>query len=267
MRPLAFFLALLILIVAPACKDTKSLAVTAAGKTRSLNLAQLREIAGDRLVTVDDHYLNRSVQYRALPLAALLRGLSGGAPYDEVLFHCADGYEARAAESAIAQGRLDSFYLAYGEGGESFVSTILQGKQEISPEPFYAVSTEKSGYEVLSWPYEVVALEFVRLAEKYAGLLPREVVVDQKKRAGFDLFRKECLRCHSINLQGGGVGPELNIPRNITEYREEAYLRAFIRNASAFRARSKMPAFSQLTEADLGQIIGYLKVMARYKTG
>jgi len=247
------------------CTPPKQLRVVTPDGKKQVSLSELRQRVGDREVEVDDHYLQRRVRYRALPLAALLRAWAPAAPYDEVLFHCADGYEARASRADLEHGRLDSFYLAYGEDGERFRSTIVQGKAQVSPEPFYAVSTDPKGYQTLSWPYEVVGVEFIRFAEKYPGLLPDAVAQNAQTRAGFDLFRKECLRCHSLNLMGGEIGPELNVPRNITEYRDDAYLRAFIRNASAFRARSKMPPFTQLTDAELGNLIRYLKLMARYK--
>ncbi|MFO1478913.1 MAG: cytochrome c [Turneriella sp.] len=248
-----------------ACQPQKRLEIAHAQGKKQVSLSELRQRVSDREVEVDDHYLQRRTSYRALPLAPLLRAWAPAGPYDEVLFHCADGYEARASRADLEQGRLDSFFLAYGEGGERFRSMIQQGKSQVSPEPFYAVSTDPKGYATLSWPYEIVGVEFIRFADKYPGLLPDAVAQNAVTRAGFDLFRKECLRCHSLNLMGGEIGPELNVPRNITEYRDDAYLRAFIRNASAFRARSKMPPFAQLTDAELGKVIGYLKVMARFK--
>lgn len=263
MQPSRAFL--LLLLVFSACAPQKKLDLITPYEKKQFALVELRRLVGSHEIEVDDHYLARRVRYQALPLAALLRALAPSAAYDEILFHCADGYEARARRSDLEQGRLDSFYLAYGEGGERFRSKILQGKEEISPEPFYAVSTDPQGYATLSWPYEVVAVEFIRFAEKYPGLLPDAVATNYFSRAGFELFRKECLRCHSLNLMGGDIGPELNIPRNITEYRDERYLHAFIRNASDFRARSKMPPFLHLSGEDLQKITSYLRMMARFK--
>lgn len=262
--PLPF---LLVAAVITACKPQKLLQIRQALGTKEVSLSELRHSVGEREVEVNDYYLQRRVRYRTLPLVALLRAWAPQQAYDEVLFHCADGYEARVSRTDLERGLLDSFFLAYGEGGERFRSMIQQGKAQVSAEPFYAVSTDPKGYVTLSWPYEVVGLEFIRVEDKYPGLLPRAVVSQKDLRAGFDLYRKECLRCHSLNLIGGKIGPELNIPRNITEYRDDAYLRAFIRNAPAFRAGSKMPPFQQLTHAELGQIIRYLRAMVGHKAG
>lgn len=83
---------------------------------------------------------------------------------------------------------------------------------------------------------------------------------------GFGVFMKSCIACHSINLEGGTQGPELNIPRNITEYREANYLVEFIKDPSSFRARSKMPTFKDsLSSEDIESVLGYLKWMREHK--
>ena len=84
-------------------------------------------------------------------------------------------------------------------------------------------------------------------------------------RKGFVTFKNHCIRCHSLNLQGGEVGPELNSPKNVTEYWEKSTLRAFIRDASSFRFKDKMPAFPNLKESDLDEILEYLAYMKDHK--
>jgi len=38
-----------------------------------------------------------------------------------------------------------------------------------------------------------------------------------------------------MNREGGRVGPELNVPQSIVEYRPEAQIKAYIRNPLQFR--------------------------------
>jgi cytochrome c1 len=52
---------------------------------------------------------------------------------------------------------------------------------------------------------------------------------------------------------------------NVTEYWKPKELRAFIQNASAYHARSKMPAFADLTQKNLDQLLVYLDAMKRSK--
>jgi mono/diheme cytochrome c family protein len=87
---------------------------------------------------------------------------------------------------------------------------------------------------------------------------------DPKVQQGFTIFRQQCVKCHAINQQGGRVGPELNVPKNVTEYRDETFLRAWIRNPFSFRV-SVMPPSPQLSEDELGSLLAYLASMKDQK--
>lgn len=245
---------------------TKELIFKAGTVENRLTLAELKSRFGAETVAVDDYYLKRPMRYNALNLKKMLTAFAAETPgYDEFIFRCADGYLAHVSRADFEAGKLDSFYIAFGENGDSFQSNIPQGKALISPEPFYAVATDKAGFSTLSWPYELVAIELVNFRTMFPKLYFPGLENDKNAKAGFDLFRKECLKCHSLNLQGGDIGPELNIPKNITEYRDETYLKSFIRDASAYRAKSKMPAFTHLAPNQIGEIIRYLRAMGGYK--
>ncbi|MBX3720992.1 MAG: c-type cytochrome [Turneriella sp.] len=251
----------------PSSKNAaKELIVKTGLVEKKLTLPELKKRFGAETVKVEDYYLKRPMRYNALNLKKMLTAFAAEAPgYDEFIFRCADGYLAHVSRADFEAGKLDSFHLAFGEGGDSFKSEIPQGKALISPEPFYAVATDKAGFSTLSWPYELIAIELVNFKGMFPKLYLAGLENDKIAKAGFDLFRKECLKCHSLNLQGGDIGPELNIPKNITEYRDEAYLKSFISNASSYRAKSKMPAFAGLTDQDISSIIVYLKRMAGHK--
>ena len=67
-----------------------------------------------------------------------------------------------------------------------------------------------------------------------------------------------------MNREGGRVGPELNVPQSIVEYRPEAQIRAYIRDPKTFRY-GNMPAHPSLTDADLDDLISYFKAMKAQK--
>ncbi len=82
------------------------------------------------------------------------------------------------------------------------------------------------------WPYQLARIEVVQFNQKFAKLYPQSAKPGSAEMRGFMTFKNECIRCHSINLQGGDLGPELNAPKSITEYWDRKILKAFIQNKS-----------------------------------
>ena len=60
------------------------------------------------------------------------------------------------------------------------------------------------------------------------------------------------------------MGPDLNVPQSIVEYRPIEQVKAYIRDPQTFRY-STMPAHRDLSDAQLDQLIGYFKVMKSLK--
>jgi mono/diheme cytochrome c family protein len=83
-------------------------------------------------------------------------------------------------------------------------------------------------------------------------------------RRGFAIFRRECVACHAVNGEGGSVGPELNVPKSVAEYRDAAWIKAYVRDPSAIRYTS-MPSHLHLTDADLDALVAYFAHMSAHK--
>jgi hypothetical protein len=60
------------------------------------------------------------------------------------------------------------------------------------------------------------------------------------------------------------VGPELNVPRSIVEYRDAATIKAYVRDPASFRYTS-MPAHPHLSDADLDGLVAYFTHMSARK--
>lgn len=63
-----------------------------------------------------------------------------------------------------------------------------------------------------------------------------------------------------MHQQGGQIGPDLNAPRNILDYRSAMMVKEFIRRPGAYR-HTKMPNHADLSEKQLNELLEYLWFM------
>lgn len=230
-----------------------------------LSLEQMKADLQTHLVTIEDPVYKTTKQFDAFLLADVLQlaKIDLSAKLDEIVFTAKDGYSPNTSFENLRKHRA---FLAYQEHGtvESF-GEVEQGKAMVSPAPFYVVWEEgkKLSHEV-PWPYQLVKIEVVDTAKKFANVYPKNAKPGSSVMKGFTIFKDQCLKCHSINLQGGDIGPELNTPKNITEYWSAATLKAFIQKPSSFRAKSKMPDLN-LPRESVNHLVNYLKHMKSQK--
>ncbi|MBV69961.1 MAG: hypothetical protein CMH52_01305 [Myxococcales bacterium] len=168
-------------------------------------------------------------------------------------FVCLDGYKTTFSLDSIRGAR---GVLATRVQGDTPVPWPVKarGKQKQTAGPYYLVWDAETYDEKRPWPYQLTQIEFISNESVDRRLGTHLKNLD---RAGEALFRTYCLACHSVNLQGGQLGPELNVPKNITEYRSHDYLLAFIKKPQDFRAGSVMPP-SPLKEDEIKSVIVYL---------
>jgi len=136
-------------------------------------------------------------------------------------------------------------------------SPVSDKGRAVDPGPFYLVWPTLKDHKTVAWPYKIVKLDLVQKSV-YSDIAPP---ADNPAYSGFELFVDNCSRCHSINLTGATLGPELNSPVSVLDYFNEAQLPGFIRNAGKYRARTQMPDFEHLSEAQIQEIIAYLNYM------
>jgi mono/diheme cytochrome c family protein len=214
------------------------------------------------LTTVNDPAYNDGPRtFVGYPLAAALGRLEGWDALDPdrhlLRFVCLDGYAFHAPLSALKGGQ---GMLATGIQGEEGWPSFQRGKSALTPAPFFLVWGGEPVTRERPWPYQLVTIEVIDRSDRDATLAG-----DSAYAAGRALFEGRCLSCHSINLVGGQLGPELNVPMNILEYRERDQLAAFIRSPQSFRAASPMPPQSGLSDDELSAILDYLGGMADHK--
>ena len=187
----------------------------------------------------------------------LIQGHKIDTTHHEVIFLCKDGYSASVP-----------FYQLLKDRGFVVVRDVdakLQWDAAINDQysPCYLVWDLLQDDHNHSFPYGITHIHIVNSKDEYANAFPTHASLDVFK--GFSIFKNNCIKCHAINQVGGEVGPELNIPMNVTEYWKNEQLQKFILHPSRFRINSKMPTLTGLTTKDSRLIVEYLKFMAKNK--
>jgi mono/diheme cytochrome c family protein len=215
------------------------------------------------IFTVFDPNYKKKKTFRALPLPAVLaQGFPGVAlEHEDVVLRARDGFSVPVKGALLLE---KGAYIAVEDLEQPSWEPV--GPQRANPGPYYMIWREKGQEDVEShpWPWQLAAIEIARFESLYPHVSPPNVSPGSPAMTGFRVFRENCLSCHAINREGGHVGPDLNVPQSIVEYRPEEQIRAYIVNPLAFRY-GKMPPHGHLGRAELDGLIAYFNVMKEHK--
>lgn len=232
---------------------------------REVPVSELRANCGAQRVTVpaDPYYDGRTKHYLACPLREVLV-LGFGvppAPGESYFLRALDGYERPASGAQLAEA---GGWLAFADADASSGWEPL-GRRQLDPGPLFLVWTgaAQRDPERHPWPYQLAAIERAAFETRMPHTAPGTPAGSPASR-GYEIFRSDCIACHAINGEGGKVGPDLNVPRSIVEYRPADEIKAYVRNPQSFRYTT-MPAHPGLSDADLDALVAYFEAMSQRK--
>jgi mono/diheme cytochrome c family protein len=233
-------------------------------KVKTMSLGELTTAVSPESFTTYDPYYEKRKSYRALPVRALLAaGFGPDAAFasHEYVLRAKDGYTVPLSGDRLWE---EGAYLAFADADVPGWEPI--GPQKANPGPFYLVwkGDKQQSLDSHPRPWQLATIEIARFETVFPLTVPEGHPEGSPARKGFAIFRGECIRCHAMNRQGGRVGPELNVPRSIVEYRPTAQIRDYVRNPAAFRY-GNMPAHPQLSDGDLDSLIAYFEAMKSRK--
>lgn len=227
----------------------------------SITRTQLSDAVPPETWQAFDPYYNRPKRYRALPLQAVLERGFGTTNLQDAHFvlEALDGYQVPISGKRLLER---GGYIAIQDVDVAGWEPI--GPQQAKPGPFYLVWRETSQHDLTTHPrpWQLSVIAITPFAESYPQTVPTGG--NAAAQSGFAIFREQCIRCHAINREGGKVGPELNVPRSVVDYRPVDQIRAYIRNPLSFRY-GNMPANPQLSDADLDNLVAYFRAMSSRK--
>ena len=230
----------------------------------TLTLAELTRDIPTETFTAYDPYYGKPKTFRALPFDKVLElGFPGASePGDrELVLRAKDGYTVPMRPPLTKE---PGAYLAIEDLDAPGWEPI--GPQRASPAPFYFVwrGAEQQKLETHPRPWQLASIEVARFEVKFPHTVPTGEEPGSRAVVGYGLFRARCFSCHAINREGGRVGPELNVPKNVLEYRTEPEVRAYIKNPLSLRY-GNMPPHPDLRDEDLDALVGYLSAMKSRK--
>lgn len=215
-----------------------------------------------------DVAFQRPMRYRAVPLKALLDGIT---PADQLQFVASDGFAAEIPAALIFGQRGGNAWLAIEDPAQPWPA--LPGAHGRAG-PFYVVWTHPAaaGVGPEQWPYQLASIRRMdSVAQRFPAIVPDPALpASSEVRRGFVVFQHTCFACHTINGEGDArLGPDLNLPHNPTEYLRADLLRAYIRDPQSLHRwpQARMPGFDRhaLSDADLDAVLAYLRHMAGRK--
>lgn len=238
--------------------------------TKTYTTAQLLARPDARDITIpDDIAFKRAMRYRAVPLKALLEGVS---PVDTLQFVASDGFAAQIPAALILHAHGSQAWLAVEDPAHPWPS-LAEVKGDAGP--FYVVWTNPAAMQIgpEQWPFQLASIHRqAPVSERFPAILPDPALqTGSPVLRGFAVFQRTCFACHTLNGQGDAkLGPDLNMPHSPTEYLREDLLRAYIRDPQSLRhwPQARMPGFDRkvLSDQDLDDLLAYLRHMAARKS-
>ena len=237
----------------------------AAGE-KTVSIAELVSELGIEVIPSEDEYYQTMKRYRAFALAPLIKEYFERSLEElqnsQFLLEASDGYTVRIEGDLLLH---PAAYLAVADADHDEWQLI--GEQGANPGPLYMVwkGTKFADKEKYPRPWALARIELLTGADRYVHTRPAAGFGENGlAKKGYEIFDVSCIRCHSVNQEGGTLGPDLNVPQNILAYRPESQVRAYIKNPRTFRY-SAMPPHPQFSEEDLDALVAYLRLMGEHQ--
>lgn len=231
------------------------------------SLFKQKALPPDSVMAVQyDHYFKTSKKFVGFGLQAIIQEALAkeGGSFDTtgavVVFECTDGYAPTMDLAKVLGPKKGLIALRdlSAPKGKNWLDS-LAGKFD----PYYLAWADiPKSDESYVLPYGLTLIRIVSGSANFKEAYPFGAPELQK---GFTLFRDHCMKCHAVNRIGGTMGPEFNIPKNITEYWRDEDIISFAKSPTSYRYSSKMPPVNTLSDSEFQEIIRYLKHIAKHK--
>lgn len=231
-----------------------------------ITLRELRQKVAPKEIKYFDPLLRKVKVYAAFPIQQVLDAGFGkewrNSAYSDLELESNTHRDKIQTKTYLLKD--EGGYLAFQDmdslKGWEMIKSIDGTGTQINPGPFYLFWTgvDRTVPDEYPWFFSLTKLKLLKFEEQYPLIVPAGVSPDSDVFRGYTIFRGQCFKCHSINRQGGKVGPDLNAPQSVTAYRPAKMIKDYIRNPSQFRY-GNMPEFSHLTDRELEDLLAFFR--------
>lgn len=180
---------------------------------------------------------------------------------DVVTFKAKDGFKITISGTFIEKNNpflaVRDTSLPVGKNWE----VVAEGGRKIDGGPYYLMwDIDKYSVPENYWAFGVVSISFTTFKEAFGASVP----LDLKNKfvmSGFQVYQTSCSGCHSVNLVGGDLGLEMNVPKNFTEYLSKEFILNYAKSPTSYRVNAKMPPQHFLSDKEINSVITYLEAM------
>ena len=210
--------------------------------------------------TISSSYFDRAMKYddAELKVVSLLKIISQfelKSGEDAILLNCFDDYQGILPISDALKYDLQlatKIELGFGSSKPDWLNPLLvvvsDGKEPPFAERFLTANIRE--------------LKFVRLSDYYGPL--RKFAKDSKEASqGFEIYKNNCLFCHSLKGRGGNKGARL---LQVYEFAKETGQKKFFNNFKSFHHKDnadKQDVEQFVTRDQLQQVMGFLLALKR----
>ncbi len=228
---------------------------------QTFTLSVLKDKLATHQITIYDPHYEAEKAYDAFLLNDVMVLAYGkdwrNKPYTDVKFTALDGYQAVSTFDKIS---IAGGYIVY----KAAAGWQPIGHHKANPGPFYMVwkGEMQTPEQAFPWPYQLASVNMLQFKDQYPLVYPEGVESVSTVYQGFEIFKDRCIKCHSMDQQGGKLGPDLNAPMSVVSYRSKDMLRKFIKQPSQFRY-TQMPDHLDLSAEQIDSILDYLSYQGK----
>ena len=226
---------------------------------------ELNKLPVVKLHTSHDSAYNKPMDFEGYPLVELLalqNSLSNLKSTEMLYFIAKDGFKMGIPVDVVLRYKpILAFRDASLPATEDWLP-FKDGSRTLTPAPFYLVwDDSKNTVAPEYYPFQTIQISFATFKEVYGASFPQNKSVVK----GFEIYQANCSACHSVNLAGGTLGLEMNVPKNFTEYLTKEFFMAYVKNPQDFRANAKMPSKADISSKKVTEVWNYLGAMKSEK--